>query len=356
MDNTRNETLSKPALSIIVPVYKVEDYLSECIDSLLNQSLNNVEIILVDDGSPDRCGEICDNYAENNPCIKVLHKINEGLLKARLSGLEIAEADYVGFLDSDDYVSEDYFERLLKNIKNTNSDMSCASITFFRGDMESELKIGFNGFFDAKRLISDFYPTFIYRYEKNTIELFPSFTPTKIYKKELIFNALSSVPEKLHIYEDIATTFYCVYNSKSIVCESANAGYFYRQREDSILHSFRHDYATDVVTLLHYLYDQASSSLDPKTIYKSLSYYNTGRTKLAFCAMPYTDATFSEVIEDIKLMFDDQIAIDTSVASEWLKKSSSFFEILDLLALKKRAFKLGVSLSLLRRIMKVLRR
>ena len=101
-----------PEISIIVPVYKVEGYLKKCIESICNQTIKNIEIILVDDGSPDQCGEICDYYSKRDSRIKVIHKENGGLSDARNAGLEIAIGKYIGFVDSDDFVSSDMFELL----------------------------------------------------------------------------------------------------------------------------------------------------------------------------------------------------------------------------------------------------
>lgn len=101
-----------PKVSIIVPIYNVEPYLKRCMTSLLNQTLDDIEIIMVDDGSPDRCPEICDNYAIKDGRIKVIHKKNAGLGFARNSGLDIAKGEYVAFLDSDDYVDVTMYEKL----------------------------------------------------------------------------------------------------------------------------------------------------------------------------------------------------------------------------------------------------
>lgn len=99
----------KPLVSIIVPVYKVEDYLERCLDTLCRQSLKDIEIILVDDGSPDRSGEICDQYAKEDRRIKVLrHPENRGLSAARNTGIAYAAADYLMFVDSDDWVHVDF--------------------------------------------------------------------------------------------------------------------------------------------------------------------------------------------------------------------------------------------------------
>lgn len=110
--------------SFIVPVYKVEPYLARCIDSILNQKVADFELILIDDGSPDRCGMICDQYAERDNRIKVIHQTNGGLSDARNAGLRIALGRYICFVDSDDWIDEDYLIELSRCIKeNPNIDM-----------------------------------------------------------------------------------------------------------------------------------------------------------------------------------------------------------------------------------------
>lgn len=110
-------------ISIIVPIYKVEQFLPRCIDSVLNQEYKNFELILVDDGSPDQCGVICDIYAEKDSRIKVIHKQNGGLSDARNVGLEIARGDYISFVDSDDWVASDYLSVMMEVLKKTESDI-----------------------------------------------------------------------------------------------------------------------------------------------------------------------------------------------------------------------------------------
>ena len=104
-------------VSVIIPIYKVEKYLSRCLDSVVNQTLDDIEIVLVDDGSPDSCPEICDRYAKKDSRIKVIHKKNEGLGYARNSGMLIATGEYIAFLDSDDYVSKDMYEKVYSELK-----------------------------------------------------------------------------------------------------------------------------------------------------------------------------------------------------------------------------------------------
>ena len=116
-------------ISIIVPVYKVEEYICECIDSLINQTYQNIEVLLVDDGSPDRCPEICDEYAKKDSRINVIHKENGGVSSARNAGLDAATGDYIAFVDSDDYVDKDYVSKLYKNLNGCRIS-ECGTVCF----------------------------------------------------------------------------------------------------------------------------------------------------------------------------------------------------------------------------------
>lgn len=104
--------MSQPLISVIVPVYKVEEYLERCVSSIRNQTYTNLEIILVDDGSPDRSGEMCDAFAQQDSRIRVIHKENGGLSSARNAGMRVAKGEYIGFIDSDDWIDERMYETL----------------------------------------------------------------------------------------------------------------------------------------------------------------------------------------------------------------------------------------------------
>ena len=115
-------------ISVIVPIYKVEKYLDQCVESIVNQTYKNLEIILVDDGSPDNCPQMCDDWAEKEKRIKVVHKKNGGLSDARNAGLEIATGDYIAFVDSDDWIEKKYIEYLYQAIISTGADMSACDV------------------------------------------------------------------------------------------------------------------------------------------------------------------------------------------------------------------------------------
>ena len=111
-------------ISVIIPVYNVEQYVESCLNSVIDQSYTNLEIILVDDGSTDRSGEICGQYALKDSRIKVIHEENAGLGEARNRGLRIASGDYICFVDSDDWIEEDYCKELAQAAERTNSDIA----------------------------------------------------------------------------------------------------------------------------------------------------------------------------------------------------------------------------------------
>lgn len=123
-----------PLISVIVPVYKAEGFLDRCVESLGRQSYKNLEIILVDDGSPDKCPQLCDAWAQRDSRIRVIHKENGGLSDARNKGVQLARGEYICFVDSDDYVSQDHVEYLLRLLLDNNADISCGGFRYVYGD------------------------------------------------------------------------------------------------------------------------------------------------------------------------------------------------------------------------------
>lgn len=130
---------NNPLISIVVPIYNVEQYLGDCVRSLINQTYTNLEIILVDDGSPDRCGEMCEDFARQDARIKVLHKSNGGLSSARNYGLKYATGDFITFLDSDDWLELDAYEILVKTIRD-NAGVEIVMFEYWRHQDNHSIK------------------------------------------------------------------------------------------------------------------------------------------------------------------------------------------------------------------------
>lgn len=209
---------NEPLVSVIVPCYKVEQYLPNCVESILNQTYNNWEIILVDDGSPDNCGEICDRYALKDCRIKVVHKTNGGLSSARNAGMKIMQGEYVTFLDSDDFLHRDAIQTLVRYAKQYGAQIVQCSFT--RG--YETVFPAWNG----KEKVDE--------YDNHTI--FIKFVAKiivcgKLYKCELLDDI--TMPEGI-INEDDWTTWKIYYRAKKIVVTNRPL-YYYTVNPGSIM-------------------------------------------------------------------------------------------------------------------------
>lgn len=224
--------MCKELISVVIPIYNVEQYLRDCLQSIINQTYNNLEIILIDDGSPDNCGKICDEYEKKDSRIKVIHKKNGGLSDARNYGLKLATGKYITFIDSDDYVDMHFIEYLYSAIKRTNADISFCDYTETKGTMD----------LNTEKLLYDNFGEEVY----NNLEMLKQlYIPQKhgyefvawgkLYKTELFTkNNIFYPVGKLH--EDTFTTYKLIYYAKKI-CSIDYKGYYYRIRSGSIMTS-----------------------------------------------------------------------------------------------------------------------
>ncbi len=207
-------------ISVIVPIYNVEKYLTKCIESIINQTYKNLEIILVDDGSPDNCPIICDEYAKKDSRIKVIHKKNGGLSDARNYGMSLATGEYISFIDSDDYIDENMYEQMVTALIDNNADIvSCAINDVYNDKIET------------KNIKQELYNTEL-AIKDLLLEI--NLTQTvwnKLYKKEIIEGITF---EKYKINEDDFWTYQIIANSKRIITIN-KPFYYYIHRESSIM-------------------------------------------------------------------------------------------------------------------------
>ncbi|MBM7710553.1 glycosyltransferase family 2 protein [Enterococcus xiangfangensis] len=207
-------------ISIIVPVYNVEKYLKKCVDSILAQTFTDFELILVDDGSPDNSGAICDQYAEQDSRVKVIHKENGGLSDARNAGIEVAKGKYLGFIDSDDYIAEDMYELLYNNIIREKADLSICGIYDVYKDKEPKILPEFREVCTKEKTIKMIL-------DANLISVH---AVNKLYKKTLFKNVRYPIGK---ITEDAAVILEILDQCEKIIID-ATQKYFYFHRDDSI--------------------------------------------------------------------------------------------------------------------------
>ena len=216
----------RPAISVIVPVYKVEDCLPACAESLLGQTFTDFELIFVDDGSPDGCGALCDGYAAQDSRVKVIHQKNGGLSAARNSGLDIARGETIAFVDSDDVVAADYLEKLHAALEETGADMALCAVEDVDEALapldEQVLTLpAAAGVFGGRDLLAEFFgPSSTYY----------TVAWNKLYRREL-WQDLRYPAGRIH--EDDAVAHLLFWQAEKVVC-LADVLYFYRLRQGSI--------------------------------------------------------------------------------------------------------------------------
>jgi glycosyltransferase involved in cell wall biosynthesis len=252
-------------ISIIVPIYNVEQYLRKCIDSLIKQTFTNIQIILVDDGATDSCPEICDEYAKKDNRIKVIHKQNGGLSDARNAGMRAASGDYIAFIDSDDYVSGRMFEVLINIMLERNCDIvECDALKVY-GNKE-----------DVDENICNLGSITEYNNEKalNTLMLEENLTQTvwnKLYKADLIKDIYFEIGK---INEDEFWTYQVFGKAQKIVKINAPL-YYYLQRQGSIMNGEYNIKRLDCLEALYMRMNYINKNFPRLSLIAKRSYINT---------------------------------------------------------------------------------
>jgi glycosyltransferase involved in cell wall biosynthesis len=247
--------------------------LPKCIDSLLVQSFTDFELILVDNGSPDNCPEICDRYASADNRIKVIHKQNEGLLSARKAGLKKAKGKYVAYVDGDDWVDIFYLDTLYKMAEANDSDMVVAGyFKEFDGKIET-IKPKTSGVFEESQIKSEILPKAMYngRFCEHEVS---TYVWNKLFKKELLDQILFKVPNEIVMGEDAAITYTYLSISKKLVISRIPI-YYYRQRNNSIIKSIENpkiEYYR-LGLLANFLKTALANTLEEQNLNKQLTFY-----------------------------------------------------------------------------------
>lgn len=218
-------------ISVIIPVYNVEQFLNECMESVCAQTYSNLEIIMIDDGSTDGSSALCDNWAKKDLRVKVIHQNNQGVVKARYEGIKIAQGEYLSFVDGDDWLESNMLEIMINNIY----DAELISV----GVLNEHYLDYTNGVCDdfAENVyegdgLNDFIDHMIYDFDSNTNRRFTPWMWNKLYKTDLVNKIYPLIDASINIFEDSLFLYCYVMNCKKIVIKH-NELYHYRFREDS---------------------------------------------------------------------------------------------------------------------------
>lgn len=328
--------METPLISIIVPVYKVEKYLARCVNSIQQQTYSNLEIILVNDGSPDRCGEMCDEFAKKDSRIRVIHKTNGGQASARNCGLDAATGALIGFVDADDYIDPEMYQYLYGLMRQYQAGIVCCGIE--RVDDQGRISL-FNPEQDdllvltASQALREL--TANYRITSSPCD--------KLYTREIF--ARNRMVEGM-IYEDYEIMHRCLY-SADIVVYSGRPLYAYYQSQDSTIrrqfHAGRFDEMVAEKRRLAFYIEHCPENIDVE----AAKYMLTGVTllqqsrKAKDCKKQRKDLRkdliqFRRKYEDVKISCDLQLRLNLVRVGLWLYDS-----VLAAAALRRRIMRMG---------------
>ncbi len=346
-----NGSSLKPIISIIVPVYKVEAYLDRCMESLLNQTFSDIEIILVDDGSPDTCPAMCDVYAGKNPRVKVIHKKNGGLGFARNSGLDLATGEYVVFVDSDDYVTRDMCERLYRRALETGADIVYGGI-FYHGSRGIRKSFGndtarvWKGKQEMRQLLLDFVAARPGRTKDTVMEI--SVWRALFRRQILEDNGIRFVSERQFISEDLIFDIDILQNCRCVATITEPV-YYYCDNPGSLTGMFREDRFRKVKELYHELLLRLSPLYPGGEYVQRCERFLLARARRNAIAVvrqkkkaggPQVRRWLADICEDEELQrvlhtYPVEKLPYQQFAAAWLMKRKAYFLLEKLLALKK---------------------
>lgn len=261
--------MQKELISVVIPVYNVEDYLERCIQSVINQTYSNLEIILVNDGSTDKSGDICDKYSKIDKRIIVIHKKNGGLSDARNAGIERATGKYIAFVDSDDYIDKEMYEIMYNNLIQNNANISIVNRYYTFPNGEKVLRYKINEHIKVMNNIEAIE-------EMNSFSTFDMAAWDKLYEKNL-FDTIRFPVGKLS--EDFYIMYLILEKSKKVVFDSTPL-YYYFQRENSITRNkkINFDFAKAAKEQMNYIegkYPELEKCVKSAYLSANLTVYNS---------------------------------------------------------------------------------
>ena len=259
-----------PKLSVIVPVFNTEKYLRECIDSILVQTFTDFELILVDDGSTDGSGAICDAYADQDSRVRVIHQSNSGITVARKSGVRVASGEYVTFVDSDDWIEREMYATLLDcGQEDTPDIMICGMFMETSRGMFPRKNIIESGFYDKNRMRKDLYPIMLFDFAYCTPAVTPSLC-NKLFRKQLLGNIIEQVNDTITYGEDALCTYSGLLDADRIYITNRSL-YHYRHHAESVCNTYNCSLLEKYILLIEQLQTQFQQR-DPSMMHQLYGY------------------------------------------------------------------------------------
>ncbi len=283
-------------IGIVVTVFNKERFIGKCLKSILHQTLNEIEVIVVDDGSTDASGKICDMIAARDSRMTVIHQSNQGISKARLNGVKRISSDYVTFVDGDDWIDERAYERIVNLDLFGQVDLiACGIIRYYADcEMNNEINIFDGGIYESQDFENKIIPNLFWDTEKNVYGLDPSLC-TKVFQKKRLEKSLENLQKlNIHYGEDIAVLYPLVLESKSIAVLDA-CYYYHRMRKNNMVAPYIVDnmYYAKLYKLYEYLLEIFKVSRYSNQLIRQLDYFYMYSIRLK--KLFYKDLAFEEL-------------------------------------------------------------
>ena len=262
-------------IGVVITIYNIENYIKKCLNSVIGQTYKDLEIILVDDGSSDNSGLICDEYAKQDRRIRVIHKKNQGLVLARMTGIQALDTEFVAFVDGDDWIEPDMYEKMAGIVQETGSDMVISGIIFDEEGREiPEQEIIPPGTYDSQEIESTIVPIMMFDKQYGQRSGITSLC-TKLFKRSLLLESMETMDPEITYGEDGAVTFVCIARARVLTIVE-DRWYHYIIRNGSMVRQYSMDSLKKVRIFNHYM-KQALKKLDiwEKTEYQLEQYTKT---------------------------------------------------------------------------------
>lgn len=330
-----------PTFSIIVPIYNVESYLPKCIESILNQTCKDYELILVDDGSPDSCPQICDDYAERYECIHVIHKCNGGLVSARQAGANASSGQYLLNIDGDDYIAPTFLEAIHRAVSQYTPDIVAFNISRVSESGELIGKICNRlptGLYQGSSL-EEVYHSLLFDTQQRNMNVFSANliygVCAKAIRRDLYVPLQNQVPQGIRYGEDVAVTIPAVCTCKTLLLID-ESGYRYRFRGESIINSFSRGELQNLTELLLHL-QRNVTKISPESIvgygYRHIEIHIISAARAIqeySCFKKYIDGELNPFLVQIIERFDySRLKLSHRIRAQLIKKGK--FRIIHLI-------------------------
>jgi glycosyltransferase involved in cell wall biosynthesis len=271
-----------PFLSIVVPIYNAEKYLVECLDSIFKQTFKDFEVILVNDGSKDGSLKICEKYKKKYENIKIINKENGGIVSARKAGVEVAVGEYIGYVDSDDFIESIMYENMCNEAGKTGADIVICDACNWNGKIKTPLPQTIQGgFYNKEGLIKNVYPYMLMNGKEYGFGFLPALW-NKIFRADILKRNQLIVDDCIIIGEDVACSYFCMLEANSISYLKNKVYYYYRINEGSACHVWSNDKIYATLILLEFLYKRFNETWCTDCISQYWWYYSYMYTNILY--------------------------------------------------------------------------